>query len=77
MKANETVLLPLLEGTKQFFVPLFQRSYSWTKREWEVLWSDIEELLESQEHPDSPQPNHFFGSLVTMPVESVPEGVTK
>ncbi len=77
MKANETVLLPLLEGTKQFFVPLFQRPYSWTKREWEVLWNDLEDLLETAGPQEVPQQNHFFGSIVTMPAESVPEGVTK
>lgn len=74
MKANETILLPLLEGTKQFFVPLFQRPYSWTKREWEVLWEDLDELI--NEGPDSDN-IHFFGSIVTMPAQSVPEGVTK
>jgi hypothetical protein len=38
VKANETILQPLIEGAKQYVVPLFQRPYSWTKKEWTVLW---------------------------------------
>ncbi|MGK7950657.1 MAG: DUF1524 domain-containing protein [Xenococcaceae cyanobacterium] len=34
MKAAETNLRNLLEGTKQFRVPLFQRPYSWKKEKW-------------------------------------------
>lgn len=72
MKASETKLQPIFEGTKQYVVPLFQRSYDWGKKEWEVLWDDILELCEME----TPR-NHFLGSIVTMPSKSVPEGVTK
>lgn len=65
MKASETKLQPMLEGTKQYIVPLFQRSYDWNKKEWEVLWSDIIELCEM----DNPR-THFIGSIVTMPTIS-------
>ena len=72
MKASETKLQPIIEGTKQYVVPLFQRSYSWEKKEWDVLWNDLVELCEM----DNPR-THFIGSIVTMPTISVPEGVTK
>ena len=72
MQASETKLQPIIEGTKQYVVPLFQRSYSWEKKEWDVLWNDLSELCE-MDHPRT----HFLGSLVTMPTTSVPEGVTK
>lgn len=72
MKASETRLQPIIEGTKQYVVPLFQRSYSWTKKEWEILWDDITELCEAGDNR-----SHFIGSIVTMPTISVPEGVTK
>ncbi|MGC8483963.1 MAG: DUF262 domain-containing protein, partial [Thermodesulfobium sp.] len=72
MKASETNIQSILEGTKQYVVPLFQRSYSWQKTEWEVLWDDIIELYE-MENPRT----HFLGSIVTMPTTSVPEGVMK
>src|SRR5438270_1217076 len=72
MKASETRLQALIEGTKQYVVPLFQRAYSWDKKEWEVLWNDLIELCDM----DNPR-THFLGSMVTMPTTSVPEGVTK
>ena len=72
MQASETKLQPIIEGTKQYVVPLFQRAYSWEKKEWELLWDDLCDLCNSE------QPRtHFIGSIVTMPTVSVPEGVTK
>lgn len=41
MKASETSLRNLLEGGKQFQIPLFQRPYSWKKENWETLWEDL------------------------------------
>ncbi|MCB9098821.1 MAG: DUF262 domain-containing protein [Anaerolineales bacterium] len=72
MKASETKFQPIIEGTKQYVVPLFQRAYSWDKKEWEMLWDDLIYLCENSD-PKS----HFIGSIVTMPTTSVPEGVTK
>jgi uncharacterized protein with ParB-like and HNH nuclease domain len=72
MQASETKLQPIIEGTKQYVVPLFQRSYSWEKKEWDVLWNDLSELCETDNSR-----THFLGSMVTMPTNSVPEGVTK
>lgn len=72
MKASETKFQPIIEGTKQYVVPLFQRPYSWEKKEWDVLWDDLVDLCEN------PEPrSHFIGSIVTMPAVSVPEGVSK
>jgi uncharacterized protein with ParB-like and HNH nuclease domain len=71
LKAGETKFQPLIEGTKQYVIPLFQRPYSWDKKEWDVLWSDIVDLSEY------PSKTHFFGSIVTSPTSSVPEGVAK
>jgi uncharacterized protein with ParB-like and HNH nuclease domain len=72
MNANEAKLQPILEGTKQYVVPLFQRPYSWEKEQWGRLWEDLKELCE-----ESNPRTHFMGSIVTMPTTSVPEGVTK
>lgn len=72
MHAKETKLQEILEGTKQYVIPLFQRSYSWTSKEWGILWKDITELAEM----DNPRA-HFIGSIVNMPTTSVPHGVTK
>ncbi|HET6400500.1 MAG TPA: DUF262 domain-containing protein [Candidatus Kapabacteria bacterium] len=72
MKASETKLQPIIEGTKQYVVPLFQRPYSWEKSHWDTLWGDLEILVEDPSRKD-----HFLGSIVTMPTVSVPEGVAK
>ena len=72
MQAKETKLQDIIEGTKQYVIPLFQRTYSWTNKEWDVLWKDLMELSET-ENPRS----HFIGSIVNMPTVSVPEGVAK
>ncbi|MFQ5398695.1 MAG: DUF262 domain-containing protein [Anaerolineae bacterium] len=72
MKASETKFQSIIEGTQQYVVPLFQRSYSWEKKEWQVLWDDLAYLCENNE-PKS----HFIGSIVTIPTISVPEGVAK
>ncbi|TDO28797.1 DUF262 domain-containing protein [Sediminibacterium goheungense] len=72
MQAKETKLQDIIEGTKQYLIPLFQRTYSWTTKEWEVLWKDLVEL-NNMENPRT----HFIGSIVNMPTISVPEGVAK
>ena len=72
MKANETKLQPLIEGTKQYLIPLFQRPYRWEKRQWQTLWKDIQDV--ASEHGDK---SHFMGAIVTMPAQTVPEGITK
>lgn len=72
MQAKETKLQDIIEGTKQYVIPLFQRTYSWTQKEWDVLWNDLVELSE-MENPRT----HFIGSIVNMPTVSVPEGVAK
>ena len=72
MQAKETKLQDIIEGTKQYVIPLFQRTYSWTNKEWEILWKDLVELCEA-ENPRT----HFIGSIVNMPTVSVPEGIAK
>lgn len=72
MQASETKLQQILEGTRQYVVPLFQRPYSWKVPEWEALWNDILCLCEV----DKARP-HFMGSIVTMPTTSSPEQVSK
>ncbi len=72
MQAAEAKVQKVLEGSKQFLVPHYQRPYSWTESEWKALWSDILDLLEDED----PKP-HFLGSIVTSPADSIPEGIEK
>ncbi len=71
MKASETNFQSLIEGAKQYIVPLFQRPYSWQKKEWQDLLNDINDLYESEGIN-----THFIGSIVTMPTLSRPENIT-
>ncbi|KHD09182.1 hypothetical protein PN36_01180 [Candidatus Thiomargarita nelsonii] len=68
MKAEETDIKSIIEGTKQYVIPLYQRAYVWDKKNWKTFWDDISELCE----PESNE-THFFGSFVTMPIEKETE----
>jgi uncharacterized protein with ParB-like and HNH nuclease domain len=74
MQASQTIFQLILEGTKQYVVPLFQRAYSWDKIHWDKLWTDLIELYDSEAET---RRTHFIGSLVTMQVVAVPQGVPK
>lgn len=62
MKASDTNLLQLLNGTKQFLIPIFQRTYSWKEENCEQLFRDVIRVGES-----NVVDSHFVGSVVTIP----------
>lgn len=72
MEARETKIQPLIDGSKQFLLPLFQRKYVWDKPQWDALWQDIYQLYQDDE-----MKSHFIGSIVTIPMSSFPQGVAK
>lgn len=77
VKAVETSLRELLEGTKQYQVPLYQRTYSWKCAQLERLWDDLVQLAEDRAIHGS-QVTHFLGSLVLAPTPDIgPAGVSK
>jgi len=59
MRADETNLLKFLNGPKQFVIPIYQRTYSWTQQECKQLWNDI--LKAGRDESIS---GHFIGSIV-------------
>lgn len=63
--ARETTLQELLEGSKQYQVPLYQRTYSWTTTQLQRLWEDVTKLAEDR--ATDPTATHFIGSLVLAP----------
>lgn len=71
MKASETSIRVLLEGQKQFQIPLFQRPYGWREGNWEALWADMLETYESET-----EAAHFLGPIVTKSLPGTPEGVS-
>ena len=62
MHVQEIRLQQVLEGTKQYRVPLYQRTYSWTPKQLSRLWSDVVDLSDAR--IDDPHAKHFTGSLV-------------
>lgn len=62
VKAVESNLEGVLEGKKQYQVPLFQRVYGWQKKQLSQLWEDISDLAQARQH--EPARTHFIGSLV-------------
>lgn len=59
MKAVESNFFKFLQGTKQFVIPIYQRTYSWSKPQCEQLWNDIVKA-----GTDESIPGHFIGSVV-------------
>jgi uncharacterized protein with ParB-like and HNH nuclease domain/predicted transport protein len=59
VKATEAKLLDFLKKSPQFMIPIYQRTYSWTKRECSQLWDDI---LRTGKNDDISA--HFIGSVV-------------
>ena len=83
MKASDTDLKSLIEGVKQFMIPVYQRRFSWSasdqrtkKMTVEKMWNDISDLMEDN-HGDNDGLIHFFGSIVTMPVLGSASEVSK
>ena len=75
MEATPSLIINYFSGFKQSIVPLFQRPYTWSERQWRILWDDIVAFYGNEE--TDPKSTHFMGAIVTMPARSVPVGVTK
>ncbi len=69
MRANETNLLRFLEPRNQFFIPIFQRRYSWEKHHCEQLWDDVLRIGQNNEIL-----SYFLGSIVYMRSGDAPIG---
>jgi alkylated DNA nucleotide flippase Atl1 len=72
VQVSESTLKELIEGEKQFQVPLYQRHYSWGEPELGQLWDDILEQYDLLSPVDngavnSDAPTHFIGSTVLAP----------
>jgi uncharacterized protein with ParB-like and HNH nuclease domain/predicted transport protein len=59
MKATEAKLLEFIKKSPQFVIPIYQRTYSWSRRECQQLWDDI-----IRTGRDSGVSAHFIGSIV-------------
>ena len=60
MQAKNTTFQEIINGNKQFLIPVFQRDYKWREQDWERLWNDIATSRGRTE-------GHFVGSFVQVP----------
>ena len=69
MQPHALNLEELLAIKHQYQVPIFQRQYSWGKRQRVQLWDDIEEQYLRNIDPDKKvlPKTHFMGSIVLAP----------
>lgn len=72
MKAQDLQFTQLLEGSKQFIVPIFQRTYSWEQSHCQQLWDDIIRVGKSPELD-----SHFIGSAVYIPETNVDAAIPR
>lgn len=66
MKAQDRNFTEFLEGSKQFVIPIFQRTYSWDEKNCQQLWDDIVRVGSDEELN-----SHFVGSVVYIPESGV------
>jgi uncharacterized protein with ParB-like and HNH nuclease domain/predicted transport protein len=72
MKAEDVRLTHLLEGPKQFIVPVFQRDFSWGTKHCLQLWNDIMRV-----GSDERAKAHFVGSVVYIAAEETSAKITR
>ena len=77
MRAHEVSFLDLVQGEKQFQVPLYQRTYSWGDKHLAQLWRDL--IAQGREMADGAAAGtHFMGSVVITPSPTLQAaGVTR
>ncbi|QWP78364.1 DUF262 domain-containing protein [Lysobacter sp. K5869] len=72
MKAQDLQFTQLLQGAKQFIIPIFQRTYSWEISHCEQLWNDI---LRVGGHAELD--SHFIGSAVYIPEQETSAAISR
>ena len=71
MDARKGNIYEILNGNKQFLIPVYQRFYSWDIEQCKRLWNDIVEMQKKC------KVGHFVGSIVNIAEQAMPTGVQK
>ena len=71
MDAQKGNIFEILNGNRQFVIPVYQRFYSWDISQCKRLWDDIV-AMERQE-----KEGHFVGAIVNIAEKAMPTGVQK
>lgn len=71
MDAEKGNIFKLLNGLKQYLIPVYQRLYSWEQSQCQRLWDDIVTMQKENRE------GHFLGSIVCIAEKTSPTGVQK
>ena len=71
MDATKGNIYAILNGNKQFLIPVYQRYYSWETEQCSRLWNDIVDMQKKD------KVGHFVGSIVNIAEQAMPTGVQK
>ena len=71
MDARKGNIFEILNGNKQFLIPVYQRFYSWEIEQCKRLWNDIVDMQIKG------KVGHFVGSIVNIAEQAMPTGVQK
>lgn len=71
MDARKGNIYEILNGNRQFLIPVYQRFYSWDIDQCKRLWNDIVEMQKKG------KAGHFVGSIVNIAEQAMPTGVQK
>lgn len=71
MDARKGNIYEILNGNRQFLIPVYQRYYSWDIEQCKRLWNDIVEMQKKGKE------GHFVGSIVNIAEQAMPTGVQK
>ena len=71
MDATKGNIYAILNGNKQFLIPVYQRYYSWETEQCSRLWNDIVGMQKKD------KVGHFVGSIVNIAEQAMPTGVQK
>ena len=72
MQAQDVRITGLIDGQKQFIIPVFQRDYSWGTKHCLQLWGDIVRV-----GSDKNAKAHFVGSVVYIEAEETSANITR
>jgi uncharacterized protein with ParB-like and HNH nuclease domain len=72
VNAQDLPFTQLLDGAKQFIVPIFQRDYSWGTKHCLQLWNDILRAGRNENVK-----GHFLGSVVYIPAGDAGAAITR
>lgn len=71
MEVHKGNIFGILNGDKQFLIPVYQRYYSWELEQCKRLWNDIVVMQKEK------KAGHFVGSIVNIAEQTMPTGIQK